>query len=191
MGDVMRLIEQASSRNFNSNFLPRNALQMTRIHPPLSEYTVATPWIQILQPNDVILVQVAPAGSASNAIRIEDSDEEQEKDVEKEEKRSRSQTDKKEDDRKESHKRQRTGSLPRSQELVYDSPIKLFATTQDISARRIDPGQSHLRHVMTLREMMGLESSPQGGNIVPTKMEWRGICCRERARSKHSGRQGQ
>lgn len=170
MGDVMRMIEKASSNTTGCNFLARNAIEMTRPHPPLEEFTFATPWKEILHPNDLVFVHVPPAGSANNAIHIEDSDEEQAAPVESATKRIRSPNNT--GSNSESRKRSKGGSLLKSQGLENDSPIKLFATAQDISARQTDPTQSHLCHVMTLREMLGLDLSPQGGNTIPTKMEW-------------------
>jgi tyrosyl-DNA phosphodiesterase-1 len=71
---------------------------------------------------------------------------------------------------KKSAKRQRQEQTHSSARI--ESPIKLFATVQDILARCQNPNQGYLRHVMTLREMLGLDYCIQNPHMVAKGMEW-------------------
>eukprot|EP00980_Cylindrotheca_fusiformis_P008440 scaffold1784_cov116-Cylindrotheca_fusiformis.AAC.20 len=167
-----------NNNNTHSKSSPPNALEMTRSPPSQG---------QSLQPNDVVHVQLVPGKSASTAIEIPD-EEAEETDLKKRKhpfQREGGNGHKicSENTTQKTRRQKTTSSLSSESEHFHcDSPIKLFATTQDLAARSDSPNDCLRRHAMTLREMVGLDArrtflDGDKNDMVPTSgMEWAIVC---------------
>ena len=74
--------------------------------------------------------------------------------------------------------RKRPRQSPATTRELDESPIKLFATDQDMDAQHQAGSASHLRHVMSLREMLGLREANMisPAPVEESQMEWIVIC---------------